>query len=171
MDYITPNKRGKISAILCIVFALYFQFFTTVNFIIVLELLFLSVLFIIIHLLLKNIDIRYAHILFYVLAFLCIYLFFSFSNTNIGFKIAISDLDKQIYKHSINYCQDGCEVEQNKIYDDENIVYKWYGFSRMYDGYVKVENNKIEYQLSFENKCVTKKYDNDYIISNNKCDD
>lgn len=171
MDRIIPNKRGKIAAILCIAFALYFHFFTTANFIIVLELLVLSALFIIIHLLLKDVDIRYAHTLFYILTFLCIYLVFSFSKTSLGFKIAISDLDKQISKYSINYCQDGCDVEQNKIYDDEYIVYKWYGFSRIYDGYVKVENNKIEYQLSFENKCVTKKYDNNYIISNNKCDD
>lgn len=169
MNWIIPKKRGLYAALLCVVIAIISYFFN-LGPIWGISLLIQAVAFLFIHMLIQNIEIRLADILFGILTAISLCGIMCFWNTPLAFKISVHYLDNKINKYAVQNCQENCTINGNKIYNNKKeIVYSWHGLSHVYDGYIETEDNKIKYQISFEDKCVTKEFNAKYVISDSKC--
>jgi len=171
MDWIIPKKRGLYAAIFCIAIAIISYFFN-LGPVWSVSLLLQAVAFFVIHLVMQNIEIRLADIFFYILTAISLYLtMFCFGNTNFAFNIGVEFIDNKINKYAIKNCQEGCTIGGNAIYNNQKEkVYGWHGIAPVYNGYIEIEKNQIKYQISFEEKCVTKNFNTKYVIIDNKCE-
>lgn len=170
MDWIIPKKRGLYASILCVIVAIISCFFN-LGPIWCLSLLMQAVIFLFIHVLMQNVEIRVADIAFGILTAISLCGIMWFWNTPLAFKISVHYLDNKIDKYAIQNCKEFCTINGNKIYNNKKeIVYGWHGLEHVYDGYIEVKDNKIKYLISFEDKCVTKEFNTKYVISDGNCE-
>ena len=170
MDLLGPKKRSMCAFILCIIGAIICYFFTTFGIIITIDLLILAFLFLLMYFISKNIDIRISHGLFYIFALMGCFIAIKFNESSFAFNLGIRDWEKHIKPVIIEHCTTECSIKGRKLYNSKNIeIYSWYDLNYVYGGVASASDKDISYQISFDDKCVTKEIKKDFVISKGKC--
>lgn len=170
MDWLEPKKRSILVFVLCVIGAIICYFFTTFGIIIAIDLLILAFLSLLMYFISKNIDIRMSHGLFYIFILIGCFIAGKFNESSFAFNLGIKDWEKHIKPVIIEHCTTQCSIKGRKLYNSKNNkIYSWYDLNYIYEGVASASDRDISYQISFDDKCVTKEIKKDFVISKGRC--
>ena len=117
-----------------------------------------------------KIEIRLANNIFYIVMFLCFVLSYFIVNSNLGLRFDLYYWEKMILNENVLEENIEYTLKDRNIYDNEgNNVYSFYQFGIIEEGYITLSDKKLNYRMSFNNKCVIKDTNDKYIIISESC--
>lgn len=165
-----PKIKSILCLILCIIASIVLYFFTDLNIIYIIDILIFTIFFGILIFIVDKIDLRVSNILFYAILLIPLIICNWFNNSSLATKMSVNYWEDKVYEIVKKECEQECTIHNRTIYNANNIeLYKWNGLEYVYEGIIFYKNDDISYQLSLENKCISKNIGENYKIKFEKC--
>ena len=164
------KTESIVCIVICILAAIIIRTLANFNVVFVIEILIFIPGFIVSYILTNILDIRIHKAMFCVIVLLSFFLVKVFAKSSIAFNISIADWEKTAMRKINNECLSSCKIKDRAIYDENNVeIYRWFGLSYIYDGYIKKVDGFLEYKLSLKDKCIVKEINKEYKILDGEC--